>query len=104
MDQEIDIQIFSHDCDRFCHKHLIIFSQKKGHIMNTYKKKSKPMNEDLLKDIKKEILKTYLYLVSRTTYDPKVIEIMKLSALALSHGLPRRPMEPRSPWRACMAR
>ena len=42
----------------------------------------KPMNEDQLVDIKKQIIQTYLYLVSRTGYDPKVIEVMKLSALA----------------------
>ena len=39
------------------------------------------MNEDQLEDIKKQIVQTYLYLVSRTGYDPKVIEVMKLSAL-----------------------
>jgi hypothetical protein len=44
--------------------------------------KLQPMNEDQLEDIKKEIIQTYLYLVSRTGYDPKVIEVMKLSALA----------------------
>ncbi len=41
-----------------------------------------PMNEDQLEGIKKEIVQTYLFLISRTGYDPKVIEIMKLSALA----------------------
>ena len=41
-----------------------------------------PLNEKQLEDIKKQIVETYLYLVSRTGYDPKVIEIMKLSALA----------------------
>ena len=49
--------------------------------MNTGQMKPRPMNEDQLKDIKKEIIQTYLYLVSRTAYDPKVIEVMKLSAL-----------------------
>ena len=44
--------------------------------------KPQPMNEDQLADIKKKIIQTYLYLVSRTAYDPQVIEIMKLSALA----------------------
>ena len=50
--------------------------------MNTDQMKPQPMNEDQLEEIKKEIIKTYLYLVSRTGYDPKVIEVMKLSALA----------------------
>ena len=43
--------------------------------------KKHPMNENQLEDIKKQIVQTYLYLVSRTGYDPKVIEVMKLSAL-----------------------
>ena len=50
--------------------------------MSTDQMKPQPMNEDQLEDIKKQIIQTYLYLVSRTAYDPKVIEIMKLSALA----------------------
>ena len=50
--------------------------------MNTGQMKPQPMNEDQLEDIKKEIIQTYLFLISRTVYDPKVIEIMKLSALA----------------------
>jgi hypothetical protein len=58
------------------------FSKKGGNIMNTDQMKPQPMNEDQLEDVKKEIVQTYLYLVSRTGYDPKVIEIMKLSALA----------------------
>lgn len=41
-----------------------------------------PLNEDQLEDIKKQIIETYLFLISRTGYDPRVIEIMKLSALA----------------------
>ena len=49
--------------------------------MNTHLMKKHPMNEDQLEDIKKQIVQTYLYLVSRTGYDPKVIEVMKLSAL-----------------------
>ena len=50
--------------------------------MNTGQMKPKPMNEEQLEDIKKKIIQTYLYLVSRTGYDPNVIEIKKLSALA----------------------
>ena len=42
----------------------------------------KPMNEDELEKVKKRIIQTYLFLISHTGYDPKVIELMKLSALA----------------------
>jgi hypothetical protein len=50
--------------------------------MNTDQMKPQPMNENQLEDIKKQIIQTYLFLISRTGYDPKVIEVMKLSALA----------------------
>jgi hypothetical protein len=50
--------------------------------MDTGQMNPHPMNADQLDDIKNQIIKTYLYLVSRTGYDPKVIEVMKLSALA----------------------
>ena len=50
--------------------------------MNTDQPNQQPMNTDQLTDVKKQIVQTYLYLVSRTGYDPKVIEVMKLSALA----------------------
>jgi len=40
------------------------------------------MTEDQLEYIKKEIKKTYLFLISHTENDPMVVEIMKLSALA----------------------
>lgn len=59
-----------------------------------YTEQMRPMNEEQLEDIKKEIIKTYLHLVSRTEYDPKVIEAMKLSALA---DVQRR-YEAREPW------
>ena len=42
----------------------------------------KPMNEDQLEYVKKEIIKSYFFLISHTAHDPRVIEIMKLSALA----------------------
>jgi hypothetical protein len=32
--------------------------------------------------VKKKIIQTYLFLIGHTGYDPKVIEFMKLSALA----------------------
>ena len=50
--------------------------------MNTDQMSQPAMNEDQLEDVKKQIVQTYLYLVSRTGYDQKVIEVMKLSALA----------------------
>ena len=59
-----------------------IFSQKGGNIMNTDQRKPEPMIEDELEKVKKKIIQTYLFLISHTGYDPKVIELMKLSALA----------------------
>ena len=50
--------------------------------MDTGQMKPQPMNEDQLEDVKNQIIQTYLFLISRTGYDPKVIEVMKLSALA----------------------
>ena len=50
--------------------------------MNTELMKPEPMTKDQLEYIKKEIKKTYLYLISFTAIDPEVIEIMKLAALA----------------------
>ena len=62
--------------------------------MNTDQIRPQPMAKDQLENIKKEIVQTYLYLVSRTGYDPKVIEIMKLSALADA----QRRYEAGEPW------
>ena len=42
----------------------------------------KPMDKEQLEYAKKEIKKTYLYLVSHTAYDPEVVEVMKLAVLA----------------------
>ena len=53
-----------------------------------------PMNEDELGKVKKKIIQTYLFLISHTEYDPKVIELMKLSALA---DVQKR-FEAREPW------
>ena len=59
------------------------YRQKKGeNIVNPDQMKLKPMTEDQLQYIKKEINKTYLSLISHTTHDPKVIETMKLAALS----------------------
>ena len=62
--------------------------------MNTGQINQQAMNENQLEDIKRQIIQTYLYLISRTGYDPKVIEVMKLSALA---DVQRR-YEAREPW------
>ena len=62
--------------------------------MNTDLMKPEPLTKDQLEYIKKEIKKTYLYLISHTGFDPKVVEVMKLSALA---DVQRR-CEAREPW------
>jgi hypothetical protein len=59
-----------------------IFSMKGGNIMNTDPIIPKPMNEDELENVRKKIIQTYLFLISYNGFDPKVIEIMKLAALA----------------------
>ena len=51
--------------------------------MNTERIKPEPMSEDQLKGIKKTIIQTYLFLIGKTDYDPEVIEIMKLAAMAV---------------------
>ena len=50
--------------------------------MNTDLMKLEPMTKDQLEYVKKEIKKTYLYLISHTGFDPNVVEVMKLAALA----------------------
>ena len=50
--------------------------------MNTDLMKPEPMNEDQLENIKKQIIQTYLFLISHTGFDPKVVEVMKLAALS----------------------
>lgn len=62
--------------------------------MNTDQMDRPAMTADQLADVKQKIVQTYLYLVSRTGYDPKVIEIMKLSALADA----QRRFEAKEPW------
>ena len=49
--------------------------------MNTDLMKPKQMTKDQLEYIKKEIKKTYLYLICHTGFDPNVVEVMKLAAL-----------------------
>ena len=41
-----------------------------------------PMNEDQLNYVKEQIKQTYLFLISHSAHDPKIIELMKLAALA----------------------
>ena len=48
----------------------------------THRLKANPMTKQQLEFVKKEIKKISLFLISHTEYDPKVVEIMKLSALA----------------------
>jgi len=62
--------------------------------MNTDLMKPESMTKDQLEYIKKEIKKTYLYLISHTGFDPNVVEVMKLSALT---DVQRR-YEAREPW------
>lgn len=50
--------------------------------MNADHVKSEPMKPDQLEYVKKMINRTYLFLISHTALDPKVIEVMKLAALA----------------------
>ena len=71
-----------------------IVSIKGENFMNTDQIIPQPMNEIQLAHVKKQIIKTYLFLISHTEHDPKVVEIMKLSALA---DVQRR-YEAREPW------
>jgi len=59
-----------------------LFTKKGGNIMDSNWNKPQPMNEDQLEYVKEQIKQTYLFLIGHTVYDPKVIEIIKLSALA----------------------
>ena len=50
--------------------------------MKAKQMRSSPMTDDQLEQLKKEIIRIYLFLISHTTYDPMVVEVMKLSALS----------------------
>ena len=50
--------------------------------MNTDQMKPVPMKQDQLDYVKEQIMQTYLFLISLTEHDPKVVEAMKLAALA----------------------
>jgi hypothetical protein len=74
---------------------LIEYTVKNGgNIMKTGKIELQPMNEDQLEHVKKEIIQAYLFLISHTEHDPKVVEFMKLSSLA---GIQRR-CDAGEPW------
>jgi hypothetical protein len=62
--------------------------------MKTDKIELQPMNEDQLDYVKEQIKQTYLFLISHTAHDPKVVEVMKLAALA---DVQKR-YEAREPW------
>ncbi len=62
--------------------------------MNTKQIRPKPMTEDQLEYVKKEIIQIYFFLISKTGHDPMIVEVMKLSALA---DLQRR-YETGEPW------
>ena len=62
--------------------------------MNTKQMRPKPMTEGQLEDVKNEIIRIYFFLISKTGYDPMIVEVMKLSALA---DLQRR-YETGEPW------
>jgi hypothetical protein len=51
-------------------------------IMNTKKVRPRPMTEDQLENVKKEIIQIYFFLISKTGHNPMIVELMKLSALA----------------------
>ena len=50
--------------------------------MNTDRMKPVPMNQDQLEYVKEQIKQTYLFLISHSAHDPKVVEVMKQAALA----------------------
>jgi hypothetical protein len=41
-----------------------------------------PLNADQLMELKRQINKTYLFLITHSGHNPRIIELMKLSALA----------------------
>jgi len=50
--------------------------------MKTYLNDPQPLTEDKYKQIKDKINKTHLFLITHSGHDPRIIELMKLSALA----------------------
>jgi hypothetical protein len=81
--------------DRILQTGLIKYIAKNGgNIMKTDKMEPQPMNEDQLEYVKKEIIQTYRFLICHTAHDPRVVELMKLSAIA---DVQRR-YEAEEPW------
>ena len=62
--------------------------------MDTKQTRPRPMTENQLENVKKEIIQIYLFLISKSGHNPMVVELMKLSALA---DVQRR-YENREPW------
>ena len=50
--------------------------------MNAKQMRPRPMTEDQLECVKKEIIQIYFFLISKTGHDPMIVEVIKLSALA----------------------
>jgi len=50
--------------------------------MKAYRNDPQPLNETQLKEIKNKINKTHLFLITHSGHDPRIVELMKLSALA----------------------
>ena len=50
--------------------------------MNASQMRPRPMTEDQLENVKKEIIQIYFFLISKTGHNPMIVELMKLSALA----------------------
>ena len=65
--------------------------------MNAKQMRPRPMTEDQLEYVKKEIIQIYFFLISKTGHDPMIVEVMKLSALA---DVQRR-YETGEPWLRC---
>ena len=62
--------------------------------MDTKQTRPRPMTDNQLEDVKKEIIQIYFFLISSSGHNPMVVELMKLSALA---DVQRR-YENREPW------
>ena len=50
--------------------------------MDDKQMRPRPMTEDQLEYVKKEIIQIYFFLISKTGHNPMIVELMKLSALA----------------------
>lgn len=50
--------------------------------MSKYMLDPQPLTENQLQEIKKQINKTHLYLITQSGHDPRIAELMKRTALA----------------------